>query len=312
MASKHDPLSISAKRAAGLNDIGYPDNRNPVTAEDAVLERELDSLTESPDWHPIEIDHRRYVEDITGYADARITEPEFNSRELDAAVRRVADQTERLNGDFPRDVPIAWYVGHPGYPAGSTNATPPWGIFWNEPIFVDYVIYLCLTSGAAKLGNAPPFWRRALREVSQLARRNIRRHERTHHAVEIACQGVHAVRHAGSYQAPPYCNPRAYLEEILASREEMLTNEDPLPRVREAEIVGEIQQAYRQAPRNGPYARWRLAESPRARVIVAMKLAHALGWPPDAAGLILREVDQNRDEVPEHRLGLHRSGIRLP
>ena len=312
MAAHRNRTSIAANHKAGLNDIGFPNDADDLRADDLDVDRLLDRLLEDPDWRPTSADELYSIEDIEPWSSERVRTREISPSELDRLTNEVAAETAANRGHFVHRPPIAWYVGHPGYQLPSYQPQSRWGIFWNEPRFERFVINLCLNAGLIAPGNAHAVQMRAFKEVALLARRNIRRHERTHHAVEMACQTAHALKGSGPYVAPPFVNPRAYLEEILASREEMLTNREPLSEIRDTGIARLIKDTYEAAPRSGPYAQWNRAASPRARAVLARRLATALGWPAAAAGLILREVDQNSDEVPEYWVNTHRALLNLP
>lgn len=310
-SGRKDP-SIGSNREAGLNDVGYPDNPDVMDAADSELDGELDALAESSEWQPHPIYPVFWDDYVERFDEERGFRTGFDLSKLEQTIRRVANQTSNGKAPFPRSTPIAWYEAYPGRQPNFHNGTSRWGIFWNEPVFFEFVVYLCLKSGAATSENAPEVWARAINEVAQIARRNIRRHERTHHAIEIVCQTMHAVKGRGPYRSPNYVGRRAFFEEILASREEMLENKLPLSAMKAAEIVRLIQEAYEKAPQSGPYAQWRLARAPKGRIVVAAKLAESLGWPRASAAVIVREIDQNNDEVPETRVGSHLVPIHLP
>jgi hypothetical protein len=311
MAATRSRISIASHRKAGLNEVGFSGHEEQRNARDEAIDRELDRLTEASEWSPVEVNPDLYRDQL-----GRLEESEFSAAALDAVVRRVADEMDRTGGRFPRQNPIAWYEGYP-CPASKPWANGRWGIFWNESLFLDFVVYLCLKARVANLSNSPEAWQRAIKEVAHIARANIRRHELTHHSIEIACRTAQALDPIAGQAGRPYVSSgyfgkRAFIEEILASREEMRANETNHPSVKDAAISKAIRDAYENAPRSGPYAAWRLAESLRGRLVVAKQLALSLGWPAAAGAVILREVDQNQDEVPEHPVNPHGLGIKLP
>ena len=311
MASHRSRTRIASHREAGLNDIGFSDHDRPRNARDEALARELKQLAASSDWSPLYVEPDLYRDRF-----GRLEEVELSGPVLDEVVRRVADEMEGTGGHFPRHNPIAWYEGYPST-ASKPWANGRWGIFWNESLYFDFVVYLCLKARVANRTNSPEAWHRAIKEVSQIARANIRQHELTHHAVEIACRTAHgldlvASRLGQPYRSPNYVGDRAFFEEILASGEEMRANEANHPSVKDGAISRAIRHAYENAPRSGPYAAWGFARDPRGRVVVAEQLALTLGWPAAAAAIILREVDQNQDEVPEHHVNPHGFKIKLP